>query len=130
MLPAAILNTKGAMTQLPDSRKSADASGSERRRERRYQLDLPATARSGVGRKAAHAVMVSDLSASGALISVQEPGRRFEAGERITLSLDGFGAVEAQVAHVGSAFYGLHFLHAHPHQDRLATWLQEDVAAA
>ena len=130
MLAAMILSNQGAMTQLPDSRKPPSVSAAERRRERRYQLDVPATARSGAGPKAAHAVMVSDLSASGALISVQDPGRGFEAGERLTLLLDGFGAVEAQVAHVGSAFYGLRFLHAAAHRDRLAAWLQEDVAAA
>ncbi len=106
------------------------ASAAERRRERRYQLDLPAMARAGTSPRTACAVMVSDLSASGALISVQDPGKAFAAGERLTLLLEGFGAVEAEVAHVGSAFYGLQFLHAHLHRDRLADWLREDVEAA
>ncbi len=105
-------------------------SAADRRRERRYQIDLPAMARTGSGvKEAAHAVMVSDLSASGALISMQESGREFSAGERISLLLDGFGAIEAQVAHVGSTFYGLRFLHAHLHRDRLADWLRQDVQA-
>ena len=118
------------MTRLPDSPAPPLPSAAERRRERRHQLDLPATARAEFGPKTARTVMVSDLSASGALISVQDSGKAFAAGERLTLLLEGFGAIEAEVAHVGSAFYGLHFLHAHLHRDQLAHWLREDVEAA
>lgn len=106
------------------------SSGAERRRERRYQVDLSGVARcTSEGREVVIPVAVSDLSASGALIEAKSRGESFSLGAVITLVVDAFGAIEARVAHVGHGFYGLSFLHPHRHRDRLAAWLREDVGS-
>lgn len=101
--------------------------GRERRRERRYQVALPATLRF---EDEAHAVQVSDLSASGALVSMEGADEVFWAGDDVLLELDEFGAIEARVAHAGSNFCGIQFTHPHLHRDALATWLQAEIKAA
>lgn len=92
-------------------RDAAAPRGAERRRAKRYQVDLPATVRrNGDPDAQACPVSVSDLSASGALVTVAEFDCGFQFGEPITLFLTEFGPIEAQVVHVGSQFYGLQFL--------------------
>ena len=104
----------------------ADRPGAERRRDKRYQVDLPGTAQVG---EVACPVLVSDISASGALVAfAAEPGA-FRAGSELTLVLDEFGAIEARIAHVGSNFYGLSFVNPHLFRDRLAHWLRQEVTA-
>ncbi len=104
--------------------KTSTTSGAERRRERRYQVELPATVQGTRAGGAVLPVSVSDLSASGALISVDVAHAEYELGERIVLVVAEFGPIDAQVAHVGSQFYGLQFLTPHLHRDRLTAWLQ------
>jgi hypothetical protein len=98
--------------------------GAERRRERRYQVDLPGAARIG---SETCVVLVSDLSASGALVTAVGAGDSFRAGADIVLLLDEFGPIEARIVHEGDGFYGLSFLHPHRHRDRLAAWLRQEV---
>lgn len=107
-----------------------DARGRERRRERRYEVELPGNARASAAPEGeAFPVMVSDLSASGALISAAGTQCDFQCGDRITLLVAEFGAIEAQVAHVAAQFYGLQFLTPHLHRDRLSEWLRREVGA-
>lgn len=106
---------------LPYPRSSAD-----RRREKRYQVELPGTAQAGA---TVCPVMVSDLSASGALISVDTAHEQFRVGVQVTLTLEEFGLIEARIAHVGNGFYGLSFLKPHLHRDRLSEWLRQEVGA-
>lgn len=75
-------------------------------------------------------VTISDLSASGALVSLEAGAPTFETGTQITLLLDEFGAIEARVVHVGNGFYGLSFLNPHLHRDQLTEWLRQEVGAA
>ena len=103
------------------------SSGRERRRERRYQVSLPATLRF---EDEAHAVQVSDLSASGALVSVEAADELFWSGDEVVLELDQFGPIEARVAHAGSNFCGIQFTHPHQHRDALAAWLQSEASPA
>ena len=102
--------------------------GAERRREKRYQVDLPGTVQAGV---VICPVMVSDLSASGALVTLDDgsDGGGFSAGAQITLTLEEFGHIEARIAHVGSNFYGLSLLDSHLFRDRLTAWLRQEIGA-
>ncbi len=101
--------------------------GAERRHEKRYQVDLPGVARPVGG--AAIPVMVSDLSASGALITADATPDAFVRGETLLLLLNNFGEIETRVVHVGNGFYGLSFVSPHLHRDRLTAWLREDADA-
>jgi len=112
---------------MPQAPLSSARSGAERRREKRYQVELPGTAQAS---DAACPVMVSDLSASGALVTVAKAGESFRAGAQITLLLEEFGPIEARIAHVGDGFYGLSFVSPHLHRDRLAEWLRQEVGAS
>src|SRR5471030_3257551 len=82
------------------------ATGANRRRERRYQVDLPATAHFA---EAVHPVVLADLSLEGALIT---SGAAFPCGAVISLSIDEFGIIEAKVVHAGKEFCGVQFLNA------------------
>ena len=99
--------------------------GAERRREKRYEVDLPGTMQAnGV----AWSVTVSDLSASGALVSVPA-GVAWVAGPDVVLVVEEFGPIEARIVHVGDGFHGLRFVHPHLHRDRLSRWLHGEVGA-
>lgn len=102
-------------------------SEAERRRERRFQVDLSASVQAGEPGSTMFAVLVSDLSASGALIDVSAAECAYQLGQYLLLVLPDFGLIEAQVAHVGNQFYGLQFLTPHLLRDRLAAWLQLEV---
>lgn len=97
----------------------------ERRRDKRYQVDLPGTLRSGA---MTFVVTVSDLSASGALVSIP-PDPAGVAAADVVLVVDAFGPIEARIVHVGDGFYGLRFLHPHLLRDRLRRWLQQEVGS-
>ena len=103
--------------------------GIERRREKRYQVDLPGQAR-GSSHATTVPVIVSDLSASGGLITVPPETSSFAKGEVLVLSIEQFGEIEARVVYVGHGFYGLSFINPHLHRDRLSAWLREDVRSA
>ena len=102
----------------------AQGQGAERRRDKRYQVDLPGHLRRG---EATCGVLVSDLSGTGALVAADELGAFCASGDRITLVLEEFGSIEAEVAHAGADFCGVRFLDPHLHRDRLATWLRAEV---
>ncbi len=99
--------------------------GTERRRERRFQVDLPGQVQLGAD---SHPATVSDLSASGALVSLAAPPDCADMA-RIVLVVEEFGAIDAEVVHVGNGFWGLRFVSPHLHRDKLSRWLQEEVRA-
>ena len=101
--------------------------GAERRRERRYEVDLPGDIQIGPD---SWPVQVSDLSASGALIATAGLDVRIEAGTRIVLLLREFGTIDAAVAHAGSDFCGVQFLHPHLFRDKLMAWLRTAAGPA
>ncbi|MBV9785703.1 MAG: PilZ domain-containing protein [Acidisphaera sp.] len=113
--------------RVPLIASSASRPGAERRREKRYQVDLPGTVRVG---EMSSPVTVSDLSASGALVAFDTEHKPFRAGTQLILLLDEFGAIEARIVHVGNGFYGLSFVNPHLHRDRLTQWLRQEVGAA
>ena len=75
-----------------------------------------------------HAVVVSDLSASGALVSLTAPIPSVASPE-IVLLVDDFGPIPARIMHLGKEFWGVRFNSAHQHRDKLTKWLQEEVNA-
>ena len=95
----------------------------ERRRDKRYQVDLSGTLHVG---ELALAVTVSDLSASGALVSMP-PGSAEPTASDVILVVKTFGPIEARIVHVGDGFFGLRFLQPHQLRDRLSRWLQQDI---
>lgn len=101
--------------------------GAERRSEKRYQVDLPGTMQAD---GMACAAVISDLSPSGALVTIDQPNPAFKAGGRVTLVLQEYGPIEASIAHVGGGFYGLRFVSPHLLRDHLTQWLRQDVGAA
>ena len=111
MDPAAQSSTPGA----PRSR------GIERRREKRYEVDLPGFV---VWEDERSPVVLSDLSATGALINAELD---LESGEVIDLEIEQFGIIEAMVVHAGAGFCGVRFVDAHRHRDRLLAWLREET---
>ena len=100
--------------------------GAEQRRERRFKVDLPGQVQVG---NAVQAVLVSDLSASGALLTAANADVNWEVGNHAWVILNEFGTIEARVAHVGSDFCGVQFLNPHLHRDSLAAWLQSRPSA-
>lgn len=100
------------------------AAGANRRRESRYQVDLPATVHFA---ELDHPVVLADLSLEGALII---SGASFPCGAVISVAIDEFGTIDAKVVHAGKEFCGVQFLNAHLHRDRLAAWLRADVGSA
>ena len=108
----------------------ARPSMSERRREKRYQVDLPGAVQADRPGAQPVPVKVTDLSATGALIDSEASDFEFRAGEKVFLYVEEFGLIGAQVAHVGSQFYGLQFLSPHLLRDRLWRWLGREIGAA
>ena len=99
--------------------------GAERRRDRRFQVELPGQVRLGTE---CHVAVVSDLSASGALVSLAALPA-WASATQIVLVVEEFGAIDAEIVHVGDGFWGLRFVSPHLHRDKLARWLQEEVRA-
>ena len=107
--------------------KPGSGGTSERRRERRHEVDLPGTIHHGTD---AWPVRVSDLSAAGALITAGSEtvlASGLTSGTRLALGLAELGSIDAMVAHAGSDFYGLQFLHPHLFRDRLSAWLRKQA---
>lgn len=105
----------------------SQGAGAERRRDKRYQVDLPGQVRHA---GEVRAVLVSDLSATGALVASDGIELFCRSGDGITLVLQEFGPIEAEVVHAGAGFCGLRFLDPHLHRDRLAGWLRMEIGGS
>lgn len=106
--------------------KTPGGTGAERRREKRYQIDLPGHLEAD---ELQCPVVLSDMSPSGALVTAEGIEASVAAGETVTLAVDGFGRIEARIAHVGVGFFGVQFVGAHLLRDRLRAWLGEEVGS-
>jgi hypothetical protein len=104
-------------TQTPVSQ----AGGAERRREKRYEVQLKGEM--GVNGEI-RSVTIGDLSGSGAMVMMQQPP---EQGEIADLWIAGFGDLEVKVMFCGDGMCGVMFTHPAEHRDRLLKWLTEDV---
>jgi hypothetical protein len=98
------------------------ASGAERRREKRYEVQLDGQL--GVEGNVI-SVRIGDISASGALLLMAEPPLEGTIGD---LWIAGFGDLEIEVAYCGNGMCGVMFAHPALCRDRLLKWLTEDVA--
>ena len=97
--------------------------GADKRRERRYEVDLPARVTTAAG--ALIQVQISDVSASGALIIGDPLG---DAGALIKLEILGFGTIETRIVHCGKGFSGVEFTDPGRIRDPLSAWLAEEVS--
>ncbi|WP_439816519.1 PilZ domain-containing protein [Zavarzinia sp. CC-PAN008] len=107
---------RGSITGPGTANRHAD-----RRRERRYEVDLAGAAEFD---GASWPAVISDLSPSGALISADAP---FSTGQVIVLDVAEFGRIDSRIVHAGAGFFGLQFLKPHLHRDRLTDWLRQEV---
>jgi hypothetical protein len=98
-------------------------SPADRRRTRRYQVELSGTMQDASG---VYPVVISDVSLEGALISA---GPALSSGAPLVLTIDGFGTIDAHVVYAGKDFCGIQFFDAHLHRDRLAAWLGAEVGS-
>lgn len=106
----------------PNSTNSPQLQGAERRREKRYEVDLPGQL--GVDGEV-FPVTIADLSASGALIYLPNPPTE---GNICDMWITGFGDVEVKIVFSGDGLCGLMFTRPAEHRDRLLKWLTEDLA--
>jgi hypothetical protein len=105
------------------SEQKAVSGGAERRREKRYEVQLDGQL--GIEGNVI-AVRIGDVSASGALLLMAEPPQEGTLGD---LWISGFGDMEIEVAYCGNGMCGVMFTHPALHRDKLLKWLTEDVAA-
>jgi hypothetical protein len=109
------------MSMMPDHTPSA-ASGAERRREKRYEVQL--SGEMGVDGEI-FPVSIGDLSGSGALIMMAEPP---DQGAIADLWISGFGDVEIKIMFSGDGMCGVMFTRPAEHRDRLLKWLTGELS--
>ena len=97
--------------------------GADRRRAKRFQVDLPGTVTVD-GR--AYPATISDVSSGGARIMLRTPIAMVRSAD-IILSIQGFGAIPARIVRAENRFWGVSFLNPQQHRFRLIGWLQQDV---
>lgn len=100
------------------------SSGTEKRKDKRYEVELPGELRFD-GK--AVPVRVTDLSASGALIMVDDPP---PSGSKAELWIKDFGSLDIEIMHAGGTFCGVALINPAAHRDRLMEWLRQDVTGA
>ncbi len=97
--------------------------GSERRKERRYEVQLNGELRFD---DETVPVRIADLSGSGALVFCENPPG---AGSEADLWIENFGEVAVEVMHAGESFCGLAFTHPALCRDRLLVWLRQEAGS-
>jgi hypothetical protein len=112
------------MTVSPTKDSTPQLRGAERRREKRYEVQLRGEL--GVDGEII-AVTIADLSASGAMLVLADPP---EQGTVADLWITGFGDVEIKVMFCGDGVAGVMFTHPAEHRDRLLKWLTQDMVEA
>jgi hypothetical protein len=112
------------MAVSPSEDPTLQLRGAERRREKRYEVQLKGEL--GVDGEIVP-VAIADLSASGAMLVIADPP---EQGTVADLWISGFGDVEIKVMFCGDGVAGVMFTHPAQHRDRLLKWLTQDLAEA
>jgi hypothetical protein len=110
------------MQMMPDHASQQAASGAERRREKRYEVQL--RGEMGVDGEVLP-VTVGDLSGSGALVMMAEPP---DQGTIADLWIAGFGDVEIKIMFCGDGMCGVMFTRPAEHRDRLLKWLTGELS--
>lgn len=93
----------------------------ERRRERRYEVELHGELRFD---GAAVPVIITDLSASGALVNLLDPPT---VGRQIELWIEDYGTIAVEVVHVSDSCCGLALANPAAERSRLLEWLRQEV---
>ena len=101
---------------------STQKTGAERRREQRYEVQLPGDL--GADGEV-HSVTIADLSGSGALLVMANPP---DEGAIADLWIDGFGDLEVKIMFSGDGVCGVMFTRPAEHRDRLLKWLMHRLA--
>ena len=99
------------------------AKPSDRRRERRYEVELHGELRCD---GACFAVLIADISGSGALVFMEDPP---EAGCEAELWIEDFGVVTIEIMHAGEHFCGVAIANPAQYRDRLLNWLRLEIAS-
>jgi hypothetical protein len=95
----------------------------ERRKERRYQVELRGELRVDGN---AIPVQIADLSASGALLIMQDPP---PAGDLVDLWIEDFRTITLEVVHASGSYCGLALANPAKDRDDLLEWLRQDIGA-
>ena len=101
---------------------SPQPAGAERRREKRYEVQL--SGEMGVDGEI-YSVSIGDLSGSGALVMMAAPP---DQGTIADLWIAGFGDVEVKIMFSGDGMCGVMFTRPAEHRDRLLKWLTGELA--
>ncbi len=104
---------------LPGDHQGAD--GPDRRKEPRFEVELRGELRYDA---AAFAVQIADISASGALVFMEDPP---PAGSKAELWIEDFGVLPIQIMHSGEYFCGVAITNPVRHRDRLLDWLRQEA---
>jgi hypothetical protein len=107
---------------MPDHTSQPTAGGAERRREKRYEVQL--RGEMGVDGEVLP-VTVGDLSGSGALVMMANPP---DQGIIADLWIAGFGDVEIKIMFSGDGMCGVMFTRPAEHRDRLLKWLTGELS--
>jgi PilZ domain len=97
---------------------------SERRKERRYEVQLRGELRHD---GSCYAVHIADVSGSGALVFMENPP---EAGIEAELWIEDFGILPIEIMHAGEHFCGVAIMNPAQHRDQLLSWLRQEVTTA
>jgi len=97
--------------------------GANRRRYKRFQVDVPGTVL--VDGKI-HPVMISDLSSGGALVYLRTPVANL-VSTSVLLYIENFGSIPAKIVRTGDKFWGVAFVNPHQYRFRLLGWLNQEV---
>lgn len=100
------------------------AKASERRKERRYEVQLRGELRQD---GSCYAVQIADVSGSGALVFMANPP---EAGTEAELWIEDFGILQIEIMHAGEHFCGVAILNPAQHRDQLLSWLRQETTTA
>src|SRR5258706_8183933 len=102
----------------PDSQ---GANPSDRRKERRYEVELHGELRY---EGAAVAVQIADISGSGALVFMEDPPA---AGTEAELWIEDFGILPIEIMHAGEHFCGVAITNPARYRDPPRYWLRQEA---
>ncbi len=109
------------MSSGPPPPDSQGANSSDRRKERRYEVELHGELRY---EGAAVAVQIADISGSGALVFMEDPP---PAGTEAELWIEDFGILPIEIMHAGEHFCGVAISNPARYRDRLLDWLRQEA---